>query len=279
MKGVILAAGYGTRFLPVTRCVPKEMLPIIDRPALDYVVTEFIEAGITEILLVSSRRKPLLAQWFERDEELDSALSGKSEAVRKQLDPPKVSVQEVFQEQMLGTGQALMLAKDFAGSDPVVVAYPDDLFGQPNCTAQLIQSWQKTGCSTLGAMRMPQHLLSRYGVLDVTEEEGRLRVHGFVEKPDPADAPSDWVSVGRYLVTAEIFERLEAGFQSHQGGEYYHVDALNGLAQAGRLIAQPIEGTRYDTGTPLGWLKTVVDQGLRQADIEKDLRAWLKTRL
>jgi UTP--glucose-1-phosphate uridylyltransferase len=277
VKGVILVAGYGSRFLPVTKVVPKELLPIVDRPALDFVVQEFVDAGITEVLLISSRRKRAVEDWFDHDAELEGVFE--REGARAKLDraqPPDVNVTVVRQRAMRGTGQALLLARNFAGDDPIVVAFPDDLFGQPNCTAQLIARHEATGCSVLSCADLTGQDVSRYGVIDADAE---LRVRGIVEKPAPGTEPSHLISLGRYLYTPELFEALASGWACHRGtGEFYPMEAMNKLAAQGRLVAEVVDAPRYDTGAPLGYLQAVVALAEQHPEVGADFTAWLRAR-
>jgi UTP--glucose-1-phosphate uridylyltransferase len=281
VKGVIVAAGYGSRMLPVTRCVPKEMLPILDRPAIDYVLQEFIEAGIEEVLVISSRRKGALEDWFDRDPELEAVFGAEGRDDKLALiAPPKIRATVIRQTEMKGTGHALMLARNFAGTDPIVVAYPDDLFGSPNVSAQLVEMWKATGCSVMCAARLEERVLSRYGVLEVEEGRDRLlHIRTIVEKPAHGTAPSNLVSFGRFLFTPELFRHLEEGWATHSGGEYYHVHALNRLGAAGKLVAAITTAKRYDTGTTQAWLETQIDLALDDPGLGPALRAFLKDRL
>ncbi len=281
VKGVIVAAGYGSRLLPITRCVPKEMLPILDRPAIDYVVQEFIDAGIEDLLIITSRRKKSLEDWFDRDPELEGVFRAEGATAKlAKIQPPNIRVQFVRQQAMLGTGQALLLARAFAGQDPVVVAYPDDLFHGQNVSQALIQTHGATGASVLSAMVVEdEEALSRYGVLAV--EKGRdevLRVRSIVEKPPHGTAPSNLVSLGRYLFTPEIFSLLADGLAEHTGGEYFHVDAMLALAAENKLVAEPITATRYDTGTTLDYLKTLMTVALDHPDYGPEMRRFLRDR-
>jgi UTP--glucose-1-phosphate uridylyltransferase len=285
-KAVVVAAGYGTRFLPVTRCVPKEMLPIIDRPAIDLVIEELVAAGIEDVLVVTSRRKKAMEDWFDRDPELEALFHAEGATDKlERIVPPRVRVTFVRQQRMAGTGDAILLARSFAGSDPVVVAYPDDLFeasaGVPNCTAELVATWRSTRGSVLACGDLVGQDVSRYGVLDVEAgSTGVHRVRRLVEKPRPGAEPSTLVSWGRYLFTPELLEELDAGRKRHAGaGEYYHVDALNEIAARGRLFARVIEAERHDTGTPLGYLQTVIGAALARPELGPVLATWLQETL
>jgi len=282
LKGVILAAGYGTRFLPVTRVVPKELLPLVDRPAIDLVVQEMLDAGIETIVVITSRRKGAVDAWFDHDMELEAVFRHEgAEAKLAKAQPPDVGVAFVRQRAMLGSGHAILDAAPFLGDDPFVVAYPDDLFGAPSCTAQLVETWRETGCSVLSAHDLPDADLSRYGVLDV-QGEGPVRpVRRLVEKPPPGEAPSSLVSLGRYLYTSEFLDALKAHWERHDAskGEYYPMAATNALAGAGKVVARVVDAPRWDTGTPLGYLQAVTDAALARDDVGPAFRVWLQERL
>ena len=278
-KAVVVAAGYGSRFFPVTRCVPKEMLPLGTRPALDLVIQELVDGGITDVLVLTSRRKKVLEDWFDRSPELESVFSDRPDR-RVQLDPPAVRVQFARQREMLGTGHALMLAAGFAGSDPVVVAYPDDLFEGDNVTRQLINAYELSGHSALAVRDFGAADVSRYGVVDVAEREDALwDVRGMVEKPSAGSEPSKLVSLGRYLLTPSFFDHLKEGLEAHQEGEFYHVYGLQKLAAQGRLVACDVSSsTHQDTGEPLGYWKAVVEHALDDPRDGSAFRDWLADR-
>lgn len=274
VKGVIVAAGYGSRFLPVTRVVPKELLPIIDRPAIDLVVQEFAEAGIEEVLVITSRRKKALDDWFDRDIELEGLFP------QKRLGVPKIRATFVRQAEMKGTGHALLLARSFAGTDPVIVSFPDDLFGPPNCSALLVAEHARTGCSVLATGDLTGQDVSRYGVVDAERgNDGLLWVKRVVEKPAPGTEPSHLVSWGRYLYTPEVFDALAEGLASHSTGEYYATDAISALAARRRVTASVIPSERFDTGDRLGYLTTVIHFALQHEELGEPLRRWLSARL
>lgn len=279
MRAVIVAAGYGSRFLPVTRTLPKEMLPIGDRPALDYVVQELVEAGVTELLVITSRRKKVLDDWFDRQPELEVVYAEKPEKLAK-LAPPPVQVSFIRQAEMRGTGHALLLARSFAGDQPVIVAFPDDLFVEGNCTAQLIEAHRATGCSVLCAQDFGEADVSRYGVIQrATRDDGAIGVASVIEKPPAGTEPSKLVSLGRYLYTPAIFAELERGLAAHEDGEFYPMDAINTLAGRGQVVAVDVQARRLDTGQPLDYLKSVVDVALRDGTYGRRFEAWLRQRL
>lgn len=280
-KGVILAAGYGSRLLPITRCVPKEMLPLLDRPAIDWIATELAEAGVTDVLIVTSRRKKALEDWFDRDPELESVFGREGASAKlAKIEPPRINASFVRQTEMRGTGHALMLARAFVGNDPAIVAYPDDLFGPPNATAALVEAYRATGCSVMSAQVVEdEEELSRYGVLEVVDEveEGRNsphpKVRRIVEKPPRGTAPSNLVSLGRYLFTPEVFEGLAEAWKTHGEGEFYPAPTINALGARGRVVAAPLSSRRYDTGTTAAWLETLVELGLEHPEYGPRLRA------
>jgi UTP--glucose-1-phosphate uridylyltransferase len=277
MKGIIVAAGYGTRFLPVTKTIPKEMIPLVNVPSIQFIVDEFVGAGITDIVIISSRRKKVLEDYFDREVELEGVFE--REGKTKQLGliaPQKANIAFVRQQRMMGTGHALLQVKSWIGDDACVVAYPDDLHvGKTPLAAQLVKAYEETGCSVMASITEPGDV-SRYGVLSIAKD-GR-HVSGIVEKPPKGTEPSHEVSIGRYLYTPEFFALLEEGWKHHLAaaeksdkapGEYFHIYALNKLMEAGRVVYCPTEGERLDTGEPAGYLDAV----LRYADTQPDLRA------
>lgn len=257
MKGIIVAAGYGTRFLPVTKSVPKELLPLITKPSIAFIVEEFAASGIKDILILTSRRKKALEDYFDRDPELEEIF--RREGAQAKLDliaPPPVNLSFVRQPEMRGTGHALLQAAPWLGGEPCVVAYPDDLhFGEPPLARQLMDVYERTGCSVLSGLHEDGDV-SRYGVLDPAPDGVHLR--GFVEKPSPGTEPSREISLGRYLYTPEFFSLLAEGWAVHTEGEYFHTYALNRLISAGRVAWAPVTGTRLDTGDPVGFLEALL---------------------
>jgi len=257
MKGIIIAAGYGTRFLPVTKTIPKEMLPILTRPSIAYVLDEFVASGIEDVVVVTSRRKKVLDDYFDREVELEEIFRREGRADKLALiAPPKLKVAFVRQAEMRGTGHALLMAAPLLGGEPAVVAYPDDLHvGNPPLARQLIETWERTGCSVLSTMHESGDV-SRYGVVDPAPDGVHLK--GFVEKPGKGTEPSHDISLGRYLYTPEFFDYLAEGWKSHGAGEYYHTGALDRLIAEGKVAYRRVEGTRLDTGEPSGYLEAIL---------------------
>jgi UTP--glucose-1-phosphate uridylyltransferase len=257
MKGVIVAAGYGTRFFPVTKTIPKEMLPLVNKPSIDFIIEEFIKSGITEILIITSRRKKTLEDYIDREFELESVLkaAGKTKEL-EQILPYDAEFFFVRQKEMKGTGHALLLAEPFIGNAPFVVAYPDDIhFGDVPLSRQLIDTYEKTGCAVLASIENPPNL-SRYGVLALGRDG--LHVEKIVEKPAKGQEPSRIASIGRYLFIPEIFEKLKEGLKHHGTGEFYHIGGINALAGIGKVVHKTVEGERLDTGEPLGYFEAIL---------------------
>ncbi|HTO24139.1 MAG TPA: UTP--glucose-1-phosphate uridylyltransferase [Spirochaetia bacterium] len=257
MKGVIVTAGYGTRFLPVTKTIPKEMLPLVTRPSIDFIVEEFVSSGITEILFITSRRKKALEDYFDRERELEAAFEAAGD--RKKLAliaPTPASCYFVRQPEMRGTGHALLLARAFVGNEPFVVAYPDDLhFGTPPLSRQLIQAWEKTGCTVLATLHDPPDV-NRYGLISIAADG--LHVTDIVEKPPKGKEPSREASIGRFLYTPDFLAELEAEWKRHGTGEFFHTPAVLALARKGRVVYHRVQGERLDTGEPAGYLEAIV---------------------
>lgn len=225
MKGIILAAGYGTRFLPITKTIPKEMLPILNKPSIDYIIEEFTSSGIKEILIITSRRKGVLDNYFDREIELETVFT--KECKKDLLEKIKlkdINISFIRQNEMMGTGHALLHAKPWIGTDNVIVAYPDDLHvGSPSLTTQLIELHKKTGKNILSVIENPKDI-NRYGVIKLNKDN--IHVKDIVEKPEVGKEPSNKASIGRFLYTHEFFKFLEEGFKIHQKGEYHHIYAL-----------------------------------------------------
>lgn len=276
MKGIIVAAGYGTRFLPVTKTVPKEMLPLVTVPSIQFIVDEFVQAGISDIVIITSRRKKVLEDYFDREIELESVFTreGRDDALDR-IAPSPASIVFIRQQSMMGTGHALLQVKNWVCGEPCVVAYPDDLhFGEVPLAAQLADVYRSTGAAVMASLSVEGDV-SRYGVFDLAEDN--LHVRSIVEKPAPGTEPGHDVSIGRYLVPSEFFDLLEEGWNIHCAeaekngtlpGEYFHIYALNRLMEEGKVVHAPVEGTRLDTGDPAGYLEAI----LRYADTRKELR-------
>jgi UTP--glucose-1-phosphate uridylyltransferase len=257
MKGVIVAAGYGTRFLPVTKTIPKEMLPLVTRPSIDFIVEEFVASGITEILFITSRRKKSLEDYFDRERELQAVFEAAGDVKNlASIAPPKATCYFVRQQEMRGTGHALLLARSFVGKEPFLVAYPDDLhFGSPPLARQLVETWEKTGCTVLATLHEPPDI-NRYGVIAIAKDG--LHVTDIVEKPERGKEPSREASIGRFLYAPDFLDQLEAEWTRHGTGEFFHTPAVLALARKGRVVFRRVQGERLDTGEPAGYLEAII---------------------
>jgi UTP--glucose-1-phosphate uridylyltransferase len=257
MKGVIVTAGYGTRFLPVTKTIPKEMLPLVTRPSIAFIVDEFVASGITEILFITSRRKKALEDYLDREMELEASFRAAGDAARlAAIEPPRATCYFVRQPEMRGTGHALLLARSFVGSEPFVVAYPDDLhFGKVPLARQLVETWEKTGCTVLATLHDPPDV-NRYGLISIAADG--LHVTGIVEKPPKGQEPSREASIGRFLYAPDFMDELAAQWKSHGSGEFFHTPGVLALARRGRVVFRRVEGERLDTGEPAGYLEAII---------------------
>ena len=275
-KAVIPAAGLGTRFLPVTKAVPKEMIPIIDRPMIQYIVEEAIESGIEDIILITARHKEAIERYFDYNYELEDRLmkSGKVEvAASLKKIAQSCNIICVFQKEPLGLGHAVGCARPVVGSEAFAVLLGDDLIdAKTPCTKQLIDVYNERQLSVVGVMEVSLEDTSKYGIVGGDLISPRtLRVKTMVEKPKPESAPSRFAIPGRYVVDAKIFEYI-SNTKPGAGGEIQFTDALLALAQNEGLLAHQFEGDRYDTGDKLGYLDAMLTFGLRRPELRDGLK-------
>ncbi|MBA2314573.1 MAG: UTP--glucose-1-phosphate uridylyltransferase GalU [Chloroflexi bacterium] len=283
-KAVFPAAGWGTRFLPATKAQPKEMLPLVDKPIIQYGVEEAVAAGIEQIIIVTSSHKGAIEDHFDLNYELEHLLEEKGEIeklrqVRHISDLAQLAY--VRQKEQLGLGHAVLMAKDLIGHEPFAVILPDDVVvADRPCIGQLIHAYHQTHGSVVAVMEVPAEETRRYGVIagapvDETINHDRLRrVTGLVEKPSPEDAPSNLAIIGRYVLTPKIFDKLEQTPRG-AGGEIQLTDAIQALMQEQAVYGYVFEGTRYDAGTTMGWLKASVELALQRPDLAGEFRAYL----
>jgi UTP--glucose-1-phosphate uridylyltransferase len=277
MKGVILAAGYGTRFLPATKTLPKEMLPLIDKPTIAFILDEFIASGIKDIIVVTSRRKKVMDDYFDRESELEE-LFLREKAIDKlqKIVPSDINVAFVRQQTMSGSGHALLAAAPWLGNEPCVVAYPDDIhFGDAPLALQLIEAYNKSGHCQLATMTCSEEELSRYGVIAL-DDAGK--VTSIIEKPRLGEAPSNQASIGRFLYTPHFFELLaqEAAKFDMNKGEFYHVHGLNRMMQLGKVENVAFSGRRLDVGEPAGYLEATFAYAQSHSEYASILRDLIK---
>jgi UTP--glucose-1-phosphate uridylyltransferase len=281
---VIPAAGLGTRFLPATKSVPKELLPIIDTPALQLIIDEAVGAGIDHVVIVTSSKKPAIEAYFAPQPDVIAKLrgTGRDDVAERLLAVGRdVRISFAYQEEPLGLGHAVGRARENVGDEPFAVLLPDELMGSSSFLDQMARLCESTGGSVVGLKEVPHDEVGSYGVIDpigAPDTDGVVKVRTMVEKPDPADAPSDLIIIGRYVLTPDVFDEIDR-VRPGSGGEIQLTDALK--AQAAKGPFHGVVGTvsRHDTGNPFGWLTAVLDIALVDPSIGPALRAWLATRL
>lgn len=284
-KAVIPAAGFGTRFLPETKAMPKEMLPIVDKPTIQYIVEEIKASGIEQILIISGHAKRAIEDHFDSSPELEQHLyeSGKMDLLKEVRQVASVKIHYTRQQYMRGLGDAILCAKEFMDGEPFGVILGDDVVyngsGEP-ALKQLISQYDKTGGTIIGCQLVRPEQVSSYGIINgtPTENPDLLKVKNMIEKPSIEEAPSRFAALGRYVITPEVFKILEQT-KPGKGGEIQLTDALRVMAQNGNVYAYNFKGKRYDTGNKLGYLKATVEFALRRDDIGPEFRQYLKSLL
>ena len=276
-KAVIPAAGLGTRLLPATKAMAKEMLPIVDKPTIQYIVEEALASGIEEILIVTGKSKRPIEDHFDSNIELESNLEskGKTELLELVQETTGIKLYFVRQSYPKGLGDAVLQAKAFVGGEPFVVMLGDDIVkAETPLTRQLIEGYEKTHASNIAVMEIPMEDTNKYGIIEPESKvaEDLYNVRHFVEKPE--DAPSNLAIIGRYLLTPEIFEILE-NQEPGAGGEIQLTDAIDTLNQTQRVFAKKFEGTRYDVGNKLGYMTTSIEFGLEHPEIKDELKDYI----
>jgi UTP--glucose-1-phosphate uridylyltransferase len=282
-KAVFPAAGWGTRFLPATKAQPKEMLPLVDKPVIQYAVEEAVAAGIEQVIIVTSSQKRAIEDHFDLNYELEHLLEERGEIERlRQIRhiSDLAQIAYVRQKEQLGLGHAVLMAKELVGHEPFAVILSDDVVvGERPCIGQLIHAYHQTHGSVVAVMEVPPEETSRYGVIGgepVEGHAGRLwKVDRVVEKPQPDDAPSNMAIVGRYILTPKIFDKLEQTPRG-AGGEIQLTDAIEALMQEQPVHGYAFEGTRYDAGTTMGWLKASVELALARPDLGVEFADYIR---
>ncbi len=282
-KAVFPAAGWGTRFLPATKAQPKEMLPLVDKPVIQYAVEEAVAAGIEQVIIVTSSQKRAIEDHFDISYELEHLLEQKGDIdmlrrIRHIGDLATITY--VRQKEQLGLGHAVLVAKELVGHEPFAVILSDDVvIGEQPCVGQLIEAYERTHASVVAVMEVPPDETERYGVIDVetgadTGDPRLYKLRGLVEKPDTGHAPSNLAVIGRYVLTPKIFDKLEQT-QRGAGGEIQLTDAIQSLMAEQDVYGYAFDGVRYDAGTTMGWLKASVELALQRPDVGPEFRSYL----
>ncbi|GAA0861346.1 UTP--glucose-1-phosphate uridylyltransferase GalU [Paraclostridium tenue] len=282
-KAIIPAAGLGTRFLPATKSQPKEMLPIVDKPTLQYIIEEAVNSGIEEILIVTGRSKKSIEDHFDRSIELELELEQKGKNEMLELVRSISNMVDIYfirQKEPKGLGHAIHCAKSFVGDEPFAVLLGDDIVdnGEP-CLKQLLNAYNEYNTSILGVQEVAKEDTNKYGILDVKYIEDRVyKVNDMVEKPKVEEAPSNMAILGRYIITPAIFDILE-NQKPGKGGEIQLTDALKTLGEHEAIYAYNFEGRRYDVGDKLGFLEATVDFALKRPELREEFMKFLEVKV
>lgn len=279
-KAVIPAAGLGTRFLPATKAQPKEMLPIVDKPAIQYIVEEAVQSGIESIIIVTGRNKKSIEDHFDKSVELERILKEKGKhdlLLEVQAISELAGIHYIRQKEPLGLGHAILCAQQFIGDEPFAVLLGDDIMvSEPPALKQLITVFEETGKSVIGVKPVPLADVSKYGIIDSTSaENGLYQVNGLVEKPSVEETPSQMAVMGRYILQPSIFSVLEQ-IDRGAGGEYQLTDALHRICGTEGLLALELAGKRYDIGDKFGYIQATLEIGLSQEELYPLLMPYLK---
>ncbi|TBX82473.1 UTP--glucose-1-phosphate uridylyltransferase GalU [Bacillus mycoides] len=281
-KAIIPAAGLGTRFLPATKAMPKEMLPIVDKPTIQYIVEEAIESGIEDIIIVTGKGKRAIEDHFDHSFELEQNLleKGKYEILEKVQESSKISIHYIRQKEPQGLGHAVWCARKFIGNEPFAVLLGDDIVqAETPCLRQLMDQYEVSQSSVIGVQTVPETETHRYGIIDPLVQNGRsYQVSKFVEKPAKGTAPSNLAIMGRYVLTPEIFMFLEDQ-QTGAGGEIQLTDAIQRLNEIQRVFAYDFEGKRYDVGEKLGFIQTTIEMALQHDELTNELLGYMENLL
>lgn len=280
-KAVLPAAGLGTRFLPATKASPKEMLPIVDKPLIQYAVEEAVRCEIEEFIIITGKHKRAIEDHFDNAYELEEKLktSGKKKLLEEVNKLNKINFAYIRQRAALGLGHAVLCAKPFVGDEPFAVILSDDLI-DPSCNLleEMIRVYYEKKCSVIALDEVPLSDVNRYGIIEGDLNNGVYRIKDLVEKPEPAKSPSNLAILGRYILTPEIFSILEKQ-KPGAGGEIQLTDALSKMAKKTPLYGYPIKGKRYDAGDKLGYLKATVDFALSNGELSQRFKDYLIKRV
>ena len=279
-KAVFPAAGLGTRFLPATKAMPKEMLPVVDKPLIQYSVEEAVACGIESVLIVTGREKAPMENHFDISYELESVLKARGKDALHSIARGVSGLTRIFytrQKEALGLGHAVYQGKDFVGDEPFAVLLADDMVdAEKPALQQMMEVYEKYDAPVIGAFQVAGEIISRFGVIDAEEvEAGIYRIRDMVEKPRYEDAPSDLAIIGRYILTPDIFTELERT-EKGAGGEIQLTDAMRALIKKRPFYAVKLEGKRHDAGDKLGFLIANVEYALKRNELKEEFRAYLK---
>lgn len=279
-KAVIIAAGWGTRFLPITRSQPKEMLPLVDKPLIQYSVEEAINSGVEQVIMVTALGKRAIEDYFDRSFELEYFLEqkGETELLRQMQELSNlVDISYIRQKEQLGLGHAILTAKHIVGEEPFAVILPDDIIDSDvPSLKRMIEVYEEYGAGVVAVERVSDENIRKYGIIEPRQvSKGVYQILSLVEKPEPAQAPSHLGIVGRYILAPEIFDVLMVT-PPGKGKEIQLTDGLQLLLKQQKLYAYELDGIRYDAGTPLGWLEATVALALKRDDIGPEMREYLR---
>lgn len=280
-KAIIPAAGLGTRFLPATKAMPKEMLPILDKPTIQYIVEEAARAGIEDIIIVTGKHKRAIEDHFDIQKELETTLyeKGKLELLdRVQYSTELANIFYVRQKEQKGLGHAIYTAKQFIGNEPFAVLLGDDIVESDNpAIKQLMEQYESTGKSVIGVQTVPESETHRYGIIEPKSQDERLyEVNRFVEKPEQGTAPSNLAIMGRYVLSPKIFDYLETQTEG-SGGEIQLTDAIERLNKDDKVYAYDFEGQRYDVGEKIGFVKTTIEYALKDEEMREEIKRYIQS--
>ncbi|QOY35241.1 UTP--glucose-1-phosphate uridylyltransferase GalU [Anaerobacillus isosaccharinicus] len=278
-KAIIPAAGLGTRFLPATKAMPKEMLPIVDKPTIQFIVEEAVASGIEDIIIVTGKGKRAIEDHFDSAFELEQNLieKGKVELLREvRKSSTLADIHYIRQKQPLGLGHAVWCARKFIGNEPFAILLGDDIIqSEKPCLKQLIEQFEQTGASIIGVQEVPEKETQQYGIVDPIHSDGpRYRIKNLIEKPEIGTAPSNLAIMGRYIFTPEIFNKIEI-LEAGTGGEIQLTDAIQKLNRIQTVYAYAFEGKRYDVGDKLGFVKTTVEFAMNNPELREELLPYL----
>ncbi|WP_102026476.1 UTP--glucose-1-phosphate uridylyltransferase GalU [Salirhabdus sp. Marseille-P4669] len=288
-KAIIPAAGLGTRFLPATKAQPKEMLPIVDKPTIQYIVEEAVQSGIKDIIIISGRGKRAIEDHFDKSYELEEVLASKRKAElleQVQEISQLANIHYIRQKEPLGLGHAILCAKSFVGNEPFGVLLGDDIMFNSNKTPalrQLINSYKYVEAPIVGVKPVETSETDKYGIIDIKSSEKidgyeLMRLNGLIEKPSAEEAPSNYAIMGRYILTPDVFDVLES-IEPGTGGEYQLTDALHKINQTSSIFGLNMEGERYDVGNKYGFIEATIEMALKRNDLKEDVLELLRKKV